>query len=68
MNLLSLSQCDYLDKSNWLQTWSRDERLDWHQEEPSFRKFINLKEDFPITPPRHVLLDTYQSLKTLWGL
>jgi hypothetical protein len=42
--------------------------LNWQQKEPSFRKFIKLKEDVPTKPPRQVLLDVSQSLKSLWGL
>lgn len=65
MSEFALSQCDDLDTSNWFQTWSRDELFNWQQEEISFRKFIKLKDDFITKPPRHVLQDASQSLKTL---
>ena len=38
------------------------------QSDSAIKKMIKLKETFITKPPRHVVLDASQELKTLWGL
>ena len=56
------------EQANWLHTWSHDELRNMQQSDSAIKKMIKLKETFITKPPRHVVLDASQELKTLWGL
>lgn len=62
------SDSDHDDTANWLHTWSHDELEKMQQSESAIKQMVRLKQTFNAKPPRHIVLNASQELKTLWGL